>query len=213
MTSTMPVNADARNDNAAPTPRGRKTREKLIDAARGALIDGQGAAEITDIAKRAGVSAGLAYHHFGSKDALLAAVVEEFYERYGQIANTRFRGESWAQREVQRVRAVVRFFIEDPFSRTLLGPLGRSSAVVHAEAQCMAELMARGARSIAQGQADGDLPRQADPHIAAAFGLGGLRQAITLALLEDTTPDTDQLAHAIWILIAQSLGLREGSRS
>ena len=26
------------NDNAAPTPRGRQTREKLIDAARGALL-------------------------------------------------------------------------------------------------------------------------------------------------------------------------------
>ena len=213
MTSTMPMNADARNDNAAPTPRGRKTREKLIDAARGALIEGQGIAEITDIAKRAGVSAGLAYHHFGSKDGLVAAVVEDFYDRYGQVANARFRGESWSQREVQRVRAVVRFFIEDPFSRTLLGPLGRSSAVVHAEGRCMAELMSRGARSIAQGQADGDLPRQTDPRIAAAFGLGGLRQALTMALLEDPEPDADQLTRSIWMLIAQSLGLRVGSKS
>ena len=199
------------NDNAAPTPRGRQTREKLIDAARGALIEGEGAAEITDIARRAGVSAGLAYHHFGSKDGLLSAVVEEFYDRYVRVANTHFRGETWAQREAQRVQAVVRFFIDEPFTRTLFGPMGRSSAVVHAESHCMATLIARGARNIAQGQADGDLPRQADPHIAAAFVLGGLRQALSLALLDDPAPDAEQLGQAIWVLIAQSLGLRIGS--
>ena len=213
MTATTPLKAVSADDSAAPTLRGRKTREKLIDAARGALIEGAGEAEITEIASRAGVSAGLAYHHFGSKDGLVSAVVEEFYDRYAQIANTHFRGESWAQREVQRVHAVVRFFIDEPFTRTLFGPLGRSSAVVHAESRCMADLMARGARNIAQGQADGDLPRQADPHIAAAFVLGGLRQAMSLALLETSSPDPDQLARAIWILIAQSLGLREGSKS
>lgn len=213
MSANTSPDPKARNDNAAPTPRGRKTREKLIDAARGALIDGDGVAEITDIATRAGVSAGLAYHHFKSKDGLVAAVVEDFYDRYGQVANGLFRGESWAQREIQRVRAVVRFFLEDPFTPTLFGPLGRSSAVVHAEGRCMAELMARGARNIAQGQADGDLPRQADPNIAAAFVLGGMRQAVALALLDDPTPDPDQLARGIWILIAQSLGLRVGSKS
>ena len=195
----------------ATSPRGRKSREKLLDAARGALIEGQGQAEIVDIAARAGVSAGLAYHHFGSKDGLVAAVVEEFYERYALIANARFRGETWSEREVQRVRAVVRFLIDEPFTRTLFGPLGRSSAVVDAESRCMAELIARGARNIAQGQADGDLPRQADPQIAAAFVLGGLRQALSLALLDDPAPDAEQLGQAIWVLIAQSLGLRIGS--
>ena len=211
MLKPHPTNAP--NDNTAPTPRGRKTRDKLIDAARSALIEGAGTAEIVDIAGRAGVSAGLAYHHFGSKDGLFSAVVEEFYERYARIANSRFRGETWAQREVQRVRAVVRFLIEEPFTATLFGPLGRSSAVVHAESRCMADLIARGADNIAQGQAEGDLPRQADPQIAAAFVLGGLRQSMTLALLDDPRPNPDRLAQSIWILIAQSLGLREGSRS
>ena len=213
MSTAPPLKAHQSDIVTAPTLRGRRTREKLIDAARGALIEGAGAAEITDIANRAGVSAGLAYHHFGSKDGLVTAVVEDFYDRYAQIANQTFRGETWAQREVQRVRAVVRFFLEEPFTRTLFGPLGRSSSVMQAESACMAMLIERGARNIAQGQMDGDLPRQADPHIAAAFVLGGLRQCMSQALFKAANPDVDQLAHAIWVLIAQSVGLREGSKS
>lgn len=213
MSTATPLTVKQAEVVTAPTLRGRRTREKLIDAARGALIEGAGAAEITEIARRAGVSAGLAYHHFGSKDGLVAAVVEDFYERYAAIANQSFHGETWAQREVQRVRAVVRFFLEEPFTRTLFGPLGRSSSVMQAESVCMAMLIERGARNILQGQIDGDLPRQADPEIAAAFVLGGLRQCMSLALTSAANPDVDQLAHAIWILIAQSLGLREGSKS
>ena len=213
MSTATPLKAEQAEIVSAPTLRGRRTREKLIDAARDALIEGAGAAEITDIANRAGVSAGLAYHHFGSKDGLVAAVVEDFYDRYARIANQTFRGETWAQREVRRVRAVVRFFLEEPFTRTLFGPLGRSSSVMQAESACMAMLIERGACNIAQGQMDGDLPRQADPHIAAAFVLGGLRQCTSMALNNPANPDVDQLAHAIWVLIAQSLGLREGSKS
>ena len=52
-----------------------------------------------------------------------------------------------------------------------------------------------------------------NPQIAAAFVLGGLRQAMTLALLDDPNPDAEQLACNVWILIAQSLGLRVGSKS
>ena len=203
---------DGETPNPA-SPRGQRSRDRLIEAARAVLIEGKGQAEIADIAARAGVSAGLAYHHFGSKDGLVAAVVEAFYARYDAVANTRYRGETWAKREVQRTHATVRFLIEDRFTRTLFGPLGRSSAVVNAEAACMAGLIERGARNIANGQADGDLPRQTDPRIAAAFVLGGMRQAVSTALLTDAAPDPDPLARAVWRLIAQSLGLREGSKS
>ena len=194
-------------------PRGRKTREKLIEAARTVLIDGEGRAEIAEIAARAGVSAGLAYYHFGSKDGLVAAVVEDFYARYDRTANATYRGESWPLREIQRVRATVRFLVEDPFTSTLFGPLGRSTPVVNAEASCMARLVERGSQNIARGQADGDLPRQVDPHLAAAFVLGGLRQSVGAALMTEFKPDPERLAGAVWILIAQSLGLREGSKS
>lgn len=176
-------------------------------------MENDGAAEIGAIAKRAGVSAGLAYHHFGSKDALIAAVVTDFYARYSRVANARYPGAGWAEREIQRTRAVVLFLLEHPFTPTLFGPLSRAPAVVTAESACMAELIERGARNIAEGQADGDLPRQSDPRLAAAFVLGGMRQAVAAALAVEARPEPVALARSIWILIASSLGLRVGSKT
>lgn len=214
MIETLKTRGDASAQPPTPKPgRSVRTRLRIMDAARAELIESAGAAEISAIAKRAGVSAGLAYHHFGSKDGLVAAVVEDFYARYTSVANARYEGESWAEREIQRTRETVRFLVRDPFAPTLFGPLGRSSAVVETEAACMAELTELGARNIAQGQADGDLPRQVDARMAAAFVLGGMRQAVTAALLFEPHPDPIQLARTVWTLIAQSLGLRQGSRS
>jgi AcrR family transcriptional regulator len=214
MTETLKARGGASARLSAPASgRSLRTRGRLVDAARAVLIENAGAAEIGAIARRAGVSAGLAYHHFGSKDGLVAAVVEEFYARYTRVANARYEGESWAEREIQRTRETVLFLVRDPFAPTLFGPLGRSGAVVETEGACMAELVELGARNIAQGQADGDLPRQVDAKTAAAFVLGGMRQAVTAALLADPDPDPIQLARTVWILIAQSLGLRQGSHS
>ena len=52
---------------------------RLVRAAEAELIESNGQMEMLAVAKRAGVSVGLAYHHFGSKAGLLAAVVDHFY--------------------------------------------------------------------------------------------------------------------------------------
>ncbi|WP_050625577.1 TetR/AcrR family transcriptional regulator [Bradyrhizobium viridifuturi] len=57
------------------------TRDRLLAAAQQELIEGHGHLEMQAVAKRARVSVGLAYHHFGSKAGLIAAVVEDFYQR------------------------------------------------------------------------------------------------------------------------------------
>jgi AcrR family transcriptional regulator len=188
-------------------------RRRLISAARAELIDGAGEAEIGAIAKRAGVSAGLAYHYFGSKDGLIAAVIEDFYARYSRVVNARVSGAGWAEREIQRTRAAVLFLLEHPFTPTLFGPLSRASAVVAAEQACIKRLIEGAARNIAKGQAGGDLPRQSDPRSAAAFVMGGMRQTIAAALASDPQPEPIALARQVWILIASSLGLRVASRT
>ena len=62
------------------------TPERLVRAAQEELIQSQGLLEMQAVAKRAKVSVGLAYHHFGSKAGLIAAVVEAFYHRLEEAA-------------------------------------------------------------------------------------------------------------------------------
>lgn len=53
-------------------------RESILHAAAGVFAAmGLGPAKIGDIAKAAGVSYGLVYHYFGSKESVFAAVVEQ----------------------------------------------------------------------------------------------------------------------------------------
>jgi AcrR family transcriptional regulator len=62
--------------------RGRSTRLKIISAARGSLIEqGAGGTSTRSVAQRAGVPLSLVHYHFGSKQQLLAAVLEHENER------------------------------------------------------------------------------------------------------------------------------------
>ncbi|HXY85301.1 MAG TPA: TetR/AcrR family transcriptional regulator [Gaiellaceae bacterium] len=57
--------------------RGRSTRLKILEAARATLLDkGTGGASTRSVADRAGVPLSLVHYHFGSKQELLAAVLE-----------------------------------------------------------------------------------------------------------------------------------------
>ena len=72
------------------TPRGRRTREALIGAARVVFErDGFNAARITDIADEAGVAHGTFYTYFHSKEAIFLAVsqglLSEFLEPSGGL--------------------------------------------------------------------------------------------------------------------------------
>ena len=62
------------------------TRQRLIEAAEKELIRSHGHLEMQAVSKRAQASVGLAYHHFGSKAGLIAAVVEAFYSRLDEMA-------------------------------------------------------------------------------------------------------------------------------
>ena len=65
------------------------TRERLLAAAVEVLLEGDGDFEMGQLAARAGVSNGLAYHYFGSKAGVLSAVIDDFYDRYSAVANER----------------------------------------------------------------------------------------------------------------------------
>ena len=76
-----PAEAGTRSGRA-PTARGRRRREAIVDAAT-ALFDQQGfhATSIDDIGAAAGISGPGLYRHFGSKDELLIAVFDRIWDR------------------------------------------------------------------------------------------------------------------------------------
>lgn len=66
----------------APTPRGRRRREAVLDAAAALFLEhGFHGTSIDDIGEQAGISGPGVYRHFPSKDAVLSAVTDRLWER------------------------------------------------------------------------------------------------------------------------------------
>jgi AcrR family transcriptional regulator len=57
----------------------RRNREKVLAAARDAFGEHGREAQIDDVARRAGVGVGTVYRHFPTKEALLAALLEQTF--------------------------------------------------------------------------------------------------------------------------------------
>lgn len=185
------------------------TRELLLYSAMQELVANKGTLEIGDVTKRAGVSVGAPYHHFGSKSELIAAVVDDFYERYdASIMSAEIEGEHWATREEKRVRMIVEYHYSDPLAPIILSQLSRDPVVAQVEARWLSAHVAKGARNIAKGQRDGDISASIDPGLAAAMILGGLRQAIVHALARKTVHRKSALAGELWAFVLAVSGAR-----
>ena len=166
------------------------------------LVANKGTLEIGDVTKRAGVSAGAPYHHFGSKSGVIPAVVDDFYERYdASVMNIEIAGEHWAAREEKRLKMIVEFHYRDPLAPIILSELSRDPVIAQVEARWLATHIAKGARKIANGQRDGDIASSIDPELAAAMILGGLRQTIVHALARKTVPRRSTLARELWAFV------------
>ncbi len=71
-----------------------KTTAKLIEAAREAFREqGYAGASMDELCRRAGLTRGALYHHFGSKEGLLEAVVQQIHCEMGQVLDATFRAE------------------------------------------------------------------------------------------------------------------------
>ncbi|MGY3489371.1 AcrR family transcriptional regulator [Bradyrhizobium sp. USDA 4011] len=185
------------------------TRQRLLAAAQQELIEGQGQLEMLAVARRAQVSVGLAYHHFGSKAGLIAAVVEDFYERLDEAAfgGAKLSAGNWADREKERIGAYVAFHYEHPFAPLVIGPLSRAPEVLDVETAFTRRQLAAGARMLEAAQRDGIVPGNLDPHLTIALMIGGIRQALIGALTADRRPDPARLTGDIWAFMAAALRL------
>ena len=189
------------------------TRERLVQAAQEELIQNHGHLEMQAVAKRAQVSVGLAYHHFGSKAGLIAAVVEAFYSRLDEeVFNDAGRpSESWADRERRRIASYIAFHYDHPFAPLVIGALSRAPEVLDVERAFTHKQLAGGTRMLEAAQRDGLVPDYIDPHLTIALMIGGIRQALIAALMSKRRPDPEKLTDEIWAFMAGALRLTAGS--
>lgn len=185
------------------------TRERLIRAAQDELIKGHGHLEMQAVSRRARVSVGLAYHHFGSKAGMIAAVVEEFYGRLDQAAfkGATLKAQAWADRERERIAAYISFHYDHPFAPLVVGALSRAPEVLDVEIAFTNRQLAGGAMMLEVAKRDGIIPNDIDPDLTIALMIGGIRQALVGALASQQRPDREKLTNDIWAFIAGALHL------
>ena len=188
--------------------RARRSRAVLIDAAAAALVDGKGAFEIQDVARRAHVSVGLAYHRFGSKAGLIAAVVDHFYDELERAIDLGdFGEEDWTVRERERLSRLVRFLYGHDLASIVFSTLTREPQVAVVEAERWRDLIDAAARNLRGGQSRGEVSRHHDPGVTGAMILGAVRHAVGHALAAKPRPTAAALTTELWTFIARGLGL------
>jgi AcrR family transcriptional regulator len=189
------------------------TRQRILEVARDLLAQGDGNFEMAWVAKAAEVSQGLAYHHFGSKEGLLSALVHDFYDRAEDaVLMARFDDyENWEKRERDRVRRYIEFLLGDPLGVTVVTRLAGTPAVAAVEAERWDRLVSEGSRNIAEGQARGVVTASQDSTLLAAMSLGATRSAVAREFAKSKPGKPARLSRDIWAFIRTGLGLEEST--
>jgi AcrR family transcriptional regulator len=181
---------------------------KILAAAEAILRDEDGELEMSQVAEKAGVSVGLAYHYYGSKSGMLGAIIDAFYDRYNMVVNQYIDPDiKWAIREKDRLLAAVEFLYSDPMAPIILGKMAHTNQVAAVESMRHEEMIEMATRNIGSGIKRGDIGRHIDPAIAGAAITGAMRGAIIHAMGMRPRPDPDKLTHQIWGLIAGALDI------
>jgi AcrR family transcriptional regulator len=191
----------------AMTTRGAQARDRLVEAATQELAQ-TGSFEVAAVARRAGVSAGLPYRYFGTRTGLLVAVVDAFYQRfYDTIALRDYDAPTWAERERQRITEWVDFLYGEPVAPVILAGLGEGELAT-ARGRWLQEMSKVGARNMAQGQRDGEIPADRDPEYLAAATLGGTNAVVAVCLTRDPRPPAADVVDQLWSFVSGAVALR-----
>jgi len=191
-----------------PAPRVAQTRERILAAARAALLEGDGDFELAELARRAGTSVGLPYHRFGSKSGVIAEVVREFYDGVWRAVNLAdFDALDWGVRERERLRRLVEFLYGAERAPGQPDGIGRDPQVAALEGERWVEMIEAAARNLEKAQRRGQIAAELDPALTAALINGGIRHAIGLGLAARPRRSKEAMVEEIWGFIRRALQL------
>ena len=199
----------ARARTAPTTPKGVATRRRLLDVARRVALDTGGHIELAAVAEAAGVVPSLVHRYFGSKSGLVAALMNDFYDRFHrEVLDVDLDAEGdWAHHERLRLERGVRFHYGEPLAAVIYGPLARDPDVAREDLARNLAVVERAARSIRKGQRRGELPLGVDPRMAGAAMFGAMRLVMVEALNRSPRPAPERVIEALWRQIAAAVGL------
>jgi AcrR family transcriptional regulator len=195
------------------TPKGRATRQRLLDVARRVALATNGDVELAKVAEAARVVPSLVHRYFGSKAGLVTALVDDFYDRFqAEVFDVDLddRG-SWAEHERVRLELGVRFHYAEPLAAVIYGPLARDPEVARKETARNRFIVERAARSIRRAQRQGELPVGVDPRLAGAAMFGAMRMVMVEALTRTPRPAAERVVEFLWRQIAASVGVEPRS--
>ena len=126
------------------------------------------------IARRARCDVALAYHHFGSKEALYETIIREYTSRYASLFGVLTRPGTPAERVAALVDGVVDFMrVNQPFVKTLAREVMAPSKIyTRTMQQRMRTLLEVGGRALADGVARGTIaPVAPREFLLLAYGM------------------------------------------
>jgi AcrR family transcriptional regulator len=186
-------------------------RRRILEAAVRVFAErGYESSRVGDVAREAGVAYGLVYHYFGSKDAVLDAVLREAWGRLlAALAQAEGTGSGAADQLALAVKIVLRTWSDDPDLVRLLVREVIRSPVIQDELDLIGQAFATFERIVQGGQAAGEFRRDVDARLAAFFVYGALEEILTGWVLGTLPDDADALVAAEREVIATCVhGLR-----
>lgn len=196
-------------ENLPSTPKGRATRQRLLDVARKLALATKGDVELAKVADAAGAVPSLVHRYFGSKSGLVSALVDDFFDRFhAEVLDAQLDDQGdWATHERIRLERGVRFHYAEPFAAIVYGSLARDPEVARNEAVRTGFVVQRAARSIRRGQKRGELPIGIDPGLAGAAMFGAMRLVMVEALTRTPRPPAERVVEVLWRQVAASVGI------
>jgi AcrR family transcriptional regulator len=204
-------------DAGALSPKGVRTRARLVDAAR-VVFQEQGYinARISDITDRAGLSKGLFYHYFDTKEQLLRELAEEVDESLARALSEVILGHTASTSTPrERIRKAMRIHYETYSSEvkmlSVIEEAARGDKLIDAlRRERHKRYTAMIETSIRQLQKRGLADPQLDPPIAAA-ALGSLTRRFGEVWLvqQDVEGDFDHIVDQISRFMANAFQLAD----
>ena len=170
----------------------------MLEAAEAELLE-HGRIEVTGVAERAAASLGLLYRYFDDKDALVAAVVDRFYDRYEEavFATPAPAGVRWLEHEFERIETEVEFLFEEPLSQRIVGGISAEPAAAHVDARRLGTHIDMAARNIEHGLRRDEIVVAVAPQLAAAAIIGGLRSCLAVALADGSSARSEHVVDPV----------------